>query len=156
MRAPMKRLPLLCALVATTLVGQPVALAHSAPLGVHLAQDEPTLYLDVGNPSPGDTIHTGAFWIEGIAFDSASDDGPGIDHLDIFVDDRDAGGTLIGRAVQGAAALQPEDPTLAGSGWTAEVSIPKKLVGPHSLFIYALSAVSGDEITVEIPVQVVR
>jgi hypothetical protein len=114
-----------------------------------------TMYLDVGNPSPGDSVHVGAMIIEGIAFDSTSDSGPGIDHVDIFVDNRDQGGTLVGHGVLGVASVQPDDPNLAGAGWAAQVVIPTRVTGPHSLFFYALSSVTGEEMKVAIPVQIV-
>jgi hypothetical protein len=114
-----------------------------------------SIYLDVANPSPGGFVHAGAYAIQGIAFDSAADSGPGIDHVDIFVDNRDAGGVLVGHATLGAASAQPDDPNLGGAGWSAHVVIPNKLMGPHSLFVYALSDVTGEEMTVAIPIQVV-
>jgi hypothetical protein len=117
--------------------------------------DTSRMYLDVGNPSPGDSVHVGAYTLEGIAFDGAADSGPGIDHIDIFVDDRDAGGTLVGHATLGAPSPQPDDPNLAGAGWQAQIVIPNKLIGPHSLFVYALSGATGGEMTVSIPVRVV-
>jgi hypothetical protein len=147
-----KTVPLLAALLLAGSTGTVFAQSDG---GGDVA-DTPTLYLDVANPSPGASIHVGAQTIEGIAFDSASDNGPGVDHVDIFLDDRDGGGMLVGRAALGAAAMQPDDPSLMGAGWTARVSIPNKLLGPHSLFVYALSGVTGDEMRVAIPVQVVR
>jgi hypothetical protein len=112
------------------------------------------MFLDVGNPSPGDTIHVGGYKIEGIAFDRAADEGPGIDHIDVFLDDRDAGGMLIGRGVLGAPSPVADDPELAGSGWTARVMLTSKMTGPHTLFFYALSAVTGEELVVGVPVRV--
>jgi hypothetical protein len=44
---------------------------------------------EVGNPSPGDTIHAGGYSIAGVA-------SLGIDHIDIFLDNRDAGGSTLG------------------------------------------------------------
>ncbi len=115
-----------------------------------------SLYLDVANPRPGDSVHEGALTIQGIAFDSASGGGPGIDHIDVFLDNRDRGGVLVGRGALGAASAQPDDPNLAGAGWLANVVIPSKMVGPHTLFFYALSGVTGAEMKVGVPIQVVR
>jgi hypothetical protein len=114
-----------------------------------------SIYLDVANPSPGGFVHAGAYAIQGIAFDSAAESGPGIDHVDIFVDNRDAGGVLVGHASLGASSAQPDDPNLGSAGWSAHVVIPNKLMGPHSLFVYALSDVTGEETAVAIPIQVV-
>ena len=114
-----------------------------------------TMYLDVANPSPHDSIHAGALTIQGIAFDSAADSGPGIDHLDVFLDNRDTGGILVGHGALGGAGAQPDDPNLAGAGWSAQVVIPSKMTGPHLLYFYALSAVTGEEMTVAVPIQIV-
>jgi hypothetical protein len=129
--------------------------AAEAPSSGSEAPQGSSIYLDVANPSPGGFVHAGAYAIQGIAFDSAADSGPGIDHVDIFVDNRDAGGVLVGHATLGAASAQPDDPNLVGAGWSAHVVIPNKLMGPHSLFVYALSDVTGEEMTVAIPIQVV-
>jgi hypothetical protein len=115
-----------------------------------------SLYLNIANPAPGDSVHVGAMDVQGIAFDSASGGGPGIDHIDVFLDNRDRGGVLVGRGSMGAAGAQPDDPSLYGAGWAARVVIPTKMVGPHILFFYALSSVSGEEIKVGMPIQVVR
>jgi hypothetical protein len=53
--------------------------------------------------------------IQGIAFDCASDRGADIDHVDVFLDNRDTGGLLVGRGTLGAASAQPDDPNLAGA-----------------------------------------
>jgi hypothetical protein len=112
------------------------------------------MYLDVGNPSAGDTVHVGAFLIEGIAFDRAADVGPGIERIEVFIDDRDTGGTLVGQGVLGAPSPEPDDPNLAGSGWTARVVLTRKMTGPHTMFFYALSGVTGAEMVVTLPVHV--
>ena len=114
-----------------------------------------TMFLDVANPSPHDSIHVGALTVQGIAFDSAADSSPGIDHLDVFLDNRDNGGILVGHGALGGAGAQPDDPNLAGAGWSAHVVIPSKMTGQHLLYFYALSAITGEEMTVAVPVQVV-
>jgi hypothetical protein len=133
----------------------PAEEAPSETGGELAAPASATMYLDVGNPSPGDSVHAGALTVQGIAFDSAADGGPGIDHIDIFLDDRNAGGTLVGHGQLGAASAQPDDPNLAGAGWSARILLPIKLIGPHSLFFYAMSGVTGEEMAVAIPVRIV-
>jgi hypothetical protein len=113
------------------------------------------MYLDVGNPSSADTVHVGHYMIEGIAFDRAADQGAGIERIDIFLGNRDTGGLLIGSGHTGASSLVPEDPQLADAGWIAQVTIPRSLMGPHTLFVHALSAVTGGELVVGVPVTVV-
>jgi len=112
------------------------------------------MFLDVGNPGSGDTIHVGAMVLQGIAFDRAAEEGAGIDHIDVFLDDRDAGGMLIGHAVMGAPSPVPDDPDLAGAGWSAQVTLTSKMTGPHTMFFYALSGVTGEEMVVGVPVRV--
>ena len=112
------------------------------------------MYFDVGNPSMGDTIHVGGFLIEGIAFDRAADQGSGIERIDVFLDDRDTGGMVVGHGVLGAPSPVPDDPELAGSGWTARVMLTSKMTGPHTMFFYALSEVTGEELVVTVPVNV--
>jgi hypothetical protein len=123
------------------------------PASVNLAAQ---MYLDVGNPAPADTVHVGRYMIEGIAFDSAAEQGAGIERIDIFLDNRDTGGVLIGSAQMGAPSPVPADPQLSDAGWNAQVTIPRALMGPHTLFVYALSAITGGELVVGIPVTVVR
>jgi hypothetical protein len=98
----------------------------------------------VANPSPGDTIHVGGLVIQGIAADTAAQQGTGIDRIDIFLDNREEGGTLIGHG------------SFTGNGnrWTATVDLAKNQTGVHSLFFYAHSTVSGHETVVEVPVDV--
>jgi hypothetical protein len=152
-RAVMRRLPVVGLLVVGAMLGLGGRVAQ--------AQTEPDeeaapsqMYFDVGNPSSGDTLHVGAFLIEGIAFDRAADEGPGIESIEVFVDDRDTGGMLVGRGVLGAPSPVPDDPDLAGAGWTARVTLTSKMTGPHTMFFYALSGVTGEEMVVTVPVHV--
>jgi hypothetical protein len=57
----------------------------------------------------------------------------------VFVDDRDAGGQHVGDAVLGDGAFTV----------TADLS---RTPGKHTLFVYARSAVSGQETVVSFPV----
>jgi hypothetical protein len=49
----------------------------------------------------------------------------------------------------------PEDPQLADAGWIAQVTIPRSMMGSHTLFVHALSAVTGGELVVGVPVTIV-
>jgi hypothetical protein len=156
-RSLLRLLPRVGSLVVGAMLGlgSMAVLAQTAPA----ADELPALsqmYFDVGNPSAGDSIHVGRFMIEGIAFDRAADEGPGIERIDVFLNDRDTGGTLIGHGVLGAPNPVPDDPALAGSGWTAQVTLTSKMTGPNTLFFYALSGVTGEEMVVTIPVQVMQ
>jgi hypothetical protein len=92
--------------------------------------------IEVANPSPGDTIHVGGYSIDGVA-------SLGIDHIDIFLDNRDTGGLTLGSTSVG--------PT---STWHAEVSIPNNRTGLHTLYFYGHSTGSSMETVVTIPVTV--
>jgi len=105
-----------------------------------------TITFEVGNPSAGDTIHAGAMHIEGIAFDKEATEGTGIDRIEVFLDNRDEGGTIIGQGSFGS----PSTPEM----WIATVNLPNNLLGLHTLFFYALSSVTGEEAVMEVPVTV--
>jgi hypothetical protein len=158
-RSLCKQLPVVGLLVVGAtlgLSGMAVMAQTESAAGAPDEQAAPSrMYFEVGNPSTGDSIHVGRFLIEGIAFDRAADDGPGIEHIDVFLDDRDSGGTLVGRGVLGAPSPVPDDPELAGSGWTARVMLTSRMTGSHTMFFYALSGVTGEELIVTIPVHVV-
>jgi len=114
------------------------------------------MYLEVSNPSAGDSVHVGRYMMEGIAFDRAAEQGAGIERVDIFLDDRDTGGVLIGSGQMGAASPVPDDPQLSDAGWRAQVTVPRNMVGGHTLFVYTMSAITGGELVVGIPIIVVR
>jgi hypothetical protein len=103
-----------------------------------------TINFQVGNPSPGDTIHVGGYVIQGTGSDTAAQQGNGIDRVDIFLDSREAGGTLIGHGSFDTS----------GNMWSATVDLAKNQTGLHSLFFYAHSAVSGQEMVVQVPVDI--
>jgi hypothetical protein len=139
------------------LVASVVASATIGAASVSAQEEENAasqMYFDVGNPSPGDTIHVGGLKIEGIAFDRTADESPGIERVDIFLEDRDQAGTLIGHAAVGVPTPAADDPELANSGWNAEVMLTRHMTGPHTMFFYAMSGVTGEEIIIAVPVQV--
>jgi len=99
--------------------------------------------MDVGNPSPGDTIHVGGYVIDGTAFDKAAQSGSGIDRLEIFLDSRDSGGMFLTDATPGTNNM-----------WHAIVPLPTNQTGLHTLYFYAHSSVTGQEAVVSIPVTI--
>jgi hypothetical protein len=101
------------------------------------------MVLEVGNPSPGDTIHVGAYNIIGRAFDKTATTGSGIDRIDVFLDSRDAGGMFLGAGTM-----------MNNNLWSATIDIPKNQTGLHTLTFYAHSSVSGAELVVSVPVTV--
>src|SRR5690242_5687643 len=97
--------------------------------------------LSVGNPNPGDNINSGAYVITGQAFDPAATSGSGISRVDLFLGERDQGGTFLGSAVPGSSGSDPR-------AFNIEVTIPSG--GSHDVDFaaYATSSVSGTESTV--------
>ena len=124
----------------------PPASAAGAPPAVAalpaITQPGPSLVLSVGNPQPGDMLPRGKYVMQGRAFDRAASSGSGVDRVSVFVDDRDAGGQLLGDATLG-------QPGATGFTVTADLS---RLGGGHTLYVYARSSVSGREAVVSFPV----
>ena len=108
-----------------------------------MAPSGASIVLDVANPSPGDTIHVGGINIEGMAWDKAAQSGTGIDRIEIFLDDRDSGGTMLTQASFGTNSM-----------WHALVSLPSNQTGLHTLSFYAHSSVTGKEWLVSVPVTI--
>jgi hypothetical protein len=97
--------------------------------------------LDVANPHPNDRIPA-HLDVRGVAYDPQASQGSGIDRVQLFLEDREKGGTHLG------------DASLGGSipnGWEIVVTLPS---GPHNLFVYARSSQTGLESVASIPVEV--
>ncbi len=107
-------------------------------------QPGPSLVLSVANPQPNDLLPRGKYVMQGLAFDRAANSGSGVDKVSVFVEDRDAGGQLVGDAVLG-------QPGATGFTVTADLS---RAGGGHTLFVYARSSVSGRETVVSFPIVV--
>ena len=131
-------------------VARPMAVAQAVQAGSPppaaalpaIIQPGPSLVLSVANPQPGDLVPRGKYVMQGLAFDRAASSGSGVDRVSVFVDDRDAGGQLVGDATLGK-------PTPTGFTVTADLS---RTSGGHTLFVYARSSVSGKEAVVSFPV----
>jgi hypothetical protein len=105
-------------------------------------QPGPSLVLSVANPQPNDLLPRGKYVMQGLAFDRAANTGSGVDKVSVFVEDRDAGGQLVGDAILG-------QPGATGFTVTADLS---RAGGGHTLFVYARSSVSGRETIVSFPI----
>ena len=131
-------------------VARPTAVAQAIQAGSPppaaalpaIIQPGPSLVLSVANPQPGDLVPRGKYVMQGLAFDRAATSGTGVDRVSVFIDDRDAGGQLVGDAKLG-------QPSPTGFTVTADLS---KTSGGHTLFVYARSSVSGKEAVVSFPV----
>jgi hypothetical protein len=101
--------------------------------------------LRVANPSAGDFVSRGNFWSFGVAFDSASASGPGVDQVSYFLEPRDSGGVFVGSAKPGL---------LGGElgAYAALLDFPNAASGGHNLVAYAHSTVNGKEAVVSIPI----
>jgi plastocyanin len=84
--------------------------------------------------------------MSGTALDSSASFLGGVDLVQAFVGQRDAGGTLVGTA---SFALSP---TLAPGAWSLTASIPGDITGGRDLVVYGRSSVSGQEAFVSIPI----
>src|SRR5258708_34862557 len=153
-----RRFGLLAAAAMLSLACLPVAAqADSEDAWASMSPEEKAaqMYLEVSNPSGGDTIHVGAYMMEGMAFDRAADQGAGLERVDIFLEDRNTGGVLIGSGQMAAPSPVPDDPQLSEAGWSAHVIVPRNMVGGHTMFVYTMSAITGGELVVGIPITVV-
>jgi hypothetical protein len=123
------------------LVGLPQP-AAGAPLA-----DAPGPLFELSNPNRGDVLPIGGYIVSGIAYDPASQAGPGVDRVEFFLDPREDGGLLLGSAVPRAAAsgLPPT--------FSATIVIPRTAGrGAHVFAAYARSSVIGAEAIVQVPI----
>jgi hypothetical protein len=110
--------------------------------------------LELDNPHPGDTVPVGHYTISGRAVDTS---GASIDRVQLFLEDRNLGGTPIGEADVSPGPNSPAnvlDSSLGGNGAfsvLADTSSSNTDVGPHTIFGYAHST-SGTEVSLAVPV----
>jgi hypothetical protein len=105
-----------------------------------------SIYFELSNPSPGARVEPGGFVLEGWAMDAMAKQGPGIDHVQFFLEDRNLGGVNVGTAVPSTTA-GPFGP----NSFQTTLSLPNS-IGTHELFAYAHSSVNGDESIIEVPI----
>ena len=103
--------------------------------------------LSVANPNPADDLIPGGYVISGTAFDPSAASGSGVARVDLFLGERDNGGTHLGSAVPGDVA--GSDPR----AFSVEVQVPNINRGLN-FAAYAVSATTGHETTVTFPVLV--
>lgn len=134
---------LICTLVLASLTFASVpAGAQTAPLISTAARVCPVL--SVANPGPGNTLPAGGVVISGSAYDPAATQGSGIARVDLFLGERDQGGTILGTAIPGANSSDPR-------AFSVEVQVPSLNRG-EDFVAYAISSVSGQQTTVEFPI----
>jgi hypothetical protein len=133
--------------VPATTPSTPSAPMTTTPSTAATTPAQSMVSLEVANPAPDDTVLAGAFVIQGVAMDHRATSGVGIDRIDIFLDNRDEGGTFLSSASLSGAGMNP-------GSWTATVDLPSNMKGLHSLWFYAHSTVTDGETTLEIPVTI--
>jgi hypothetical protein len=121
--------------------------------------------LEVENPAPGDLVPAGGYTMGGFAFDPtiSPGQGSGISNVQVFLDDPNQGGAVIGGTTASSVAgvtgfgLPSERAAafgdqFANSGFHMTVQIPFSAVGtPHAMFVVALSS-AGRVGTVAVPI----
>ena len=118
----------------------PVAAQSSAP-------PSPCPIVDLGNPSPGDSLPEGKYIVSGTAFTPNTTDGTsGIARIDFFLGNRDAGGPIVGTTVTGTG------PSGGVGSFQSEVTIPD--INAQTFTAYAYAANSPGVTSVTIPVRV--
>jgi hypothetical protein len=116
----------------------------SLPAGAQSVAPSACPVLSLGNPNPADDLVTGGMFISGTAYDPTATQGSGIARVDLFLGERDSGGTFLGSAVPGSTGGDPR-------AFSVEVTIPVMNRGVD-FAAYAISASSGQQTTVTFPV----
>ena len=91
-------------------------------------------------PAPAHLLSPGDYIVSGVARDPAIATGDGVDRVELFLGDRDLGGTEVGAAV-------PQQGT-----FEVTAKLPTNVTGGTNFFAYAHSAVTGQEVAVSVPV----
>ena len=122
--------------------------------------------LEVNNPAPSDLLPVGGYVITGFAFDptTGASSGSGITSVQVFLDDPNQGGSIVGEARIDSATAAGKGlgiasargaafgDQFANSGFRLTVQIPSSAAGnQHALFVLA-QASSGRVGTIAVPV----
>jgi hypothetical protein len=107
----------------------------------------------IQGPNPGDVLSPGTnVVVQGIAYDSTSPSGPGIDRVSVYLGDRDAGGTFWGNATLGLANPQAGSGPLSTAGFSLRSPTIPTGSGGRDIFVYAHSSVTNREGIASVPV----
>jgi hypothetical protein len=101
--------------------------------------------VQLANPGPGAVLSQGDYIVSGTAFDPASSQGNGISRVDLFIGQRDSGGTFLGSATPGSDSTNPR-------GFAVKVTLPDTINGGRDFVAYAYSSVSGNTSSESVPV----
>ncbi len=102
--------------------------------------------LQLANPNPGDVIQRGDLMVSGLAYDPAATNGAGIARVDLFLGDRDSGGTILGSTAQGGNSSSLDRQFLV------KASLPSNATGGHDFVAYAYSSMTGEWTRASVPV----
>jgi hypothetical protein len=111
--------------------------------------------LQVANPSAGDILLLGDYFISGLAYVPNSPQGVGVDRVDFFLGSRDSGGEFLGSAVPGqnnTGLNATPGSLLAQGGFVTKVTVPTQTKGGTTFFAYAHNSLTGQETVVSVPV----
>jgi hypothetical protein len=103
------------------------------------------------SPRPGDMLTPGNYVVQGQAVDTAAPSAPSVDRVQVFWDSsRDNGGLFLGGT-----------DSVSGNGFKLIAQIPKQIPngnesGTHTLFVYARSALTGQEQVMTLSVQLTK
>ena len=103
-----------------------------------------TIRVTLDAPHPGATLTSGKYEVSGRATSSAG----AIDRVQVFLDNRDRGGVLVGEAVPSPPAGAPGNTlqsSLSVDRFRMLVDFPSNQSGLHAVFVYARSAVTQKE-----------
>jgi hypothetical protein len=101
--------------------------------------------VQLANPGPGDVLSQGDYIVSGTAFDPVSTQGSGISRVDLFLGQRDSGGTHLG-------AVTPGEDTANPRGFSVKVTLPDGVNGGRDFVAYAYSSVTGSTSIETVPV----
>ena len=128
------------------------AATATATPGVSCVPRPQGVVVTIDTPNPGAVISPDSnVLVTGVAYDTASTSGPGVDRVTVFLGDRDAGGIFWGEAMLGLPS-----PQLGGNLTTAGFSRRSPSVpsgtGGRDIFVYARSSTTGREVAASVPV----
>jgi hypothetical protein len=129
--------------------GAPAVAEPAGPLPVACS----SLRLDLANPRPGDVLFPGAYVMHGQATDALAASPPGVDRVQVFLDQtRDSGGRFVGQVLATDGGLVQY---LTPTGFAVLVDLPDLSTenNTHVLYVYARSARSGEEVMLSVSVQ---
>jgi hypothetical protein len=111
--------------------------------------------LQVANPSAGDILLLGDYFISGLAYVPNSPQGVGVDRVDFFLGSRDGGGEFLGSAVPGlnnTGLNATPGSLLSMGGFVTKVTVPTQTKGGVTFYAYAHNSLTGQETVVTVPV----